>query len=160
MPVDMSSSVSIYMPNALSHMLCVICRFIYVECHVLAVASLHSDQLYAYLSTSLCMLCHRSHMPVTVYLHLYAGTWVPNICCKMPSLLIYQLQYVYIYMPAHECLAFSMSCQVSIYVKLLYLSSYAKCFVSRVICRMIWAICQNPYARLLYAKYYDHCYVF
>jgi hypothetical protein len=25
---------------------------------------------------------------------------------------------------------------------------------------MQWAICQTPYARLQYAKYYDHCYVF
>jgi hypothetical protein len=31
MPVDMSSSVSTYMPNALSHMLCVICRLSYAK---------------------------------------------------------------------------------------------------------------------------------
>jgi hypothetical protein len=53
MPVNMSSSVSTYMPKALSHMLCVICRLsyakarmpvLYVECHVLAIASLLSYQ--------------------------------------------------------------------------------------------------------------------
>jgi hypothetical protein len=88
------------------HMPRLVCRFLYVECHVLAVASLQSDQLYAYFSTSFHMLYVRSHMPVTVYLHLYAGTWVPSSslwvtklaymsnCCisvHMPSALFQEL---------------------------------------------------------------------
>jgi hypothetical protein len=56
------------------HMPRLVCRFLCVECHVLAIASLQSSQLYAYLSTSFCMLCARSRITVTVYLHLYAGT--------------------------------------------------------------------------------------
>jgi hypothetical protein len=96
-----------YVLYAGCHMPRLVCQFLYLECHVLVVTSLQSDQLYAYLSTSFCMLYARSHMPVTVYLHLYAGTWVPNICCDMPSLLICQLQYVCIYMPAHGCLVLS-----------------------------------------------------
>jgi hypothetical protein len=63
-----------YVLYAGSHMPRLICRFIYVECHVLVVTSLQSDQLYVYLSTSSCMLYARSHRPVTVYMHLYAGT--------------------------------------------------------------------------------------
>jgi hypothetical protein len=48
---------------------------LYVECHVLAVASLQSDQLYAYFSTSFHMLYAKiAYMPVAVCLQLYAGT--------------------------------------------------------------------------------------
>jgi hypothetical protein len=76
-PVAMTSLVSTlafrYVLYAGCHMPRLVGRFIYVECHVLVVASLQSDQLYAYLSTSICYNA-RSRMPVTVYLHLYAGT--------------------------------------------------------------------------------------
>jgi hypothetical protein len=78
------------------HMLYVICRLSYAKaympvfvCWVPYASQLlwvcYRTSLYAYLSTSLCMLYHRSHMPVTVYLHLYAGTWVPSLFYKSPS---------------------------------------------------------------------------
>jgi hypothetical protein len=84
MPVDMLSSVYLlicqvlypicYVIYAGCHMSRLICQLVYIECHVLVVISSQSDQLYAYFSTSFHMLYVRSHMPVTVYLHLYAGT--------------------------------------------------------------------------------------
>jgi hypothetical protein len=63
-----------YMLYAGCHIPSLICWFLYVESRVQAIASLQSDQLYAYFSTSLCMLYAKSRMPVIVYLHLYAGT--------------------------------------------------------------------------------------
>jgi hypothetical protein len=55
MPVDMSSSVYLligqmlypicYVLYAGCHMPRLVCRFLYVECHVLAIASLQSNQL-------------------------------------------------------------------------------------------------------------------
>jgi hypothetical protein len=83
MPVDMLSSVYLlicqmlyptcYVLYAGCHIPRLVCRFLYVECHVLVVASLHPNQL-------ICLSQYQ-------FLHaiLYAGTWVPNICCKMPS---------------------------------------------------------------------------
>jgi hypothetical protein len=76
-----------------------VCRFIYVECHVLVVTSLQSDQLYAYLSTSFCMLYVQSHMPVAVCLHLYAGTWVPSSSLWVAKLAYMSNWYISVYMP-------------------------------------------------------------
>jgi hypothetical protein len=121
------------------------CQISIVRCQVSLYANLGCYMTNCYLSV---------YMPSALFQELY----VESLCYM--SNLICQLQYVYTYMPAHECLIFSMSCQASFYVKLLYLSLYAKCFVSRVMYRMIWAICQTPYARLQYAKCYDHRYVF
>jgi hypothetical protein len=49
------------------------------------------------------------------------------------------------------------TCQVPYFI--CYMAN-AMCYMSSVICQMLWAICQTPCARLLYAKCYDHCYVF
>jgi hypothetical protein len=54
------------------HMPRLVCRFLYVECHVLTIASLQSSQLYAYLSTSLCMLYHRSRILALICRHMSA----------------------------------------------------------------------------------------
>jgi hypothetical protein len=76
-----------------------VCRFIYVECHVLVVTSLQSDQLYAYFSTSFHMLYVRSHMPVAVCLHLYAGTWLPSSSLWVAKLAYMSNCNISVYMP-------------------------------------------------------------
>jgi hypothetical protein len=90
------------------------------------------------------MLYVKSRMSVTVCLHLYAGTWVPSPSYELPSKLICQFQMLYD--------------NFSIYAECFI--SYAMCYMTSAICRMLCAICQTPYARLQYAKCYDHCYIF
>jgi hypothetical protein len=92
-----------YVLYADCHMPRLVCRFIYVECHVLVVTSLQSDQLYAYLSTSFCMLYARSHMPVAVCLHLYAGTWVPSSSLWVAKLAYMSNCYISVCMPNALC---------------------------------------------------------
>jgi hypothetical protein len=52
-----------------------------------------------------------------------------------------QLQYIYIYMPAHECPIFPMSCQVSLYVNLSYYMSncYISVYMPSVLLHMLYA---------------------
>jgi hypothetical protein len=129
-----------YVLYAGCHMPRLICQFLYVEYHMPA---------------SYCEFAIRPiYMPISV----------PVYACSVTDLTC-QLQYICIYMPAHECQIFVVRCQVCLYANLgcfilLYLSLYAKCFMSYTIYRVQWAICQTPYARLKYAKCYDHCYVF
>jgi hypothetical protein len=91
---------------------------------VLAIASLYGQiSLYAYLSTSFCMLYDKSRM------------------------------YAYIYMPAHECLVLPMSCQVSLYVNFrcyMTISVYmpnALFHMLSVICQVLYAECYGLYAK-------------
>jgi hypothetical protein len=63
----------------MSYVSAVICQGSYASLYVLNTMSkllqVYSYiSLYAYLSTSLCMLSVKTRMSATVYLHLYAGT--------------------------------------------------------------------------------------
>jgi hypothetical protein len=210
MPVNISSSVSAYMPNALSHVLCVICRLSYAKarmpvyicwmpcasCYKFTVRSViclsqyqfpHALSQILYASCSiLAFICRHmsakyllwyakfAYMPVAVYLHLYAGTWVPNICCDMPSLLICQLQYTCIYMPAHECQISVVICQVCLdascsilaficrHMSAKYLLWYAKfAYMPVAVCLHLYAGTWVPSSSLWVAKlaYMSNCYI-
>jgi hypothetical protein len=58
-----------------------------------------------------------------------------------------QLQCTYVYMPAHECLIFSMSCQVNLYVNL-------SCYMSN--CYILVHV-PSALFHMLYAEYYGLC---
>jgi hypothetical protein len=91
-----------------------VCWSLYVECHVLAVASLQSDQLYVYLSTSFSMLyymlaheCQISVVGCQVCLYVscsmstvYAGTWVPSSSLWVVKLAYMSNYYISVYMPS------------------------------------------------------------
>jgi hypothetical protein len=102
-----------------------ICQFIYVEYHMLA-------SYYEFIIIS-------GYMPISVSV---SACSVVNVAC--------QLQYTCIYMPAHECLTFPMSCQVSLYV---YLSCYmSNCYISvympTALFHILYAKCYVLYAKL------------
>jgi hypothetical protein len=108
-PVSISSSVSTYMPNALSHMLCVICRLSYAK---------------ARMPVFICWMPCASYYKFTVRSDYMPISVSVSACYK--SGLICQLQYTCIYMPAHECQISIVRCQVCL---------YASCSMSTVICR-------------------------
>jgi hypothetical protein len=76
----------------------------------------------------------------------YMPISVPVSACSVLNLAC-QLQYTCIYMPAHECLIFPMSCQVSLYVNI-------SCYVSisvympSALFHMLYAECYGLYAKL------------
>jgi hypothetical protein len=87
----------------------------------------------------------------------YMPISVPVSACSVTKLACH-LQYIYIYMPAHECQVFLVSCQVSLYVNL---SCYMmNCCISvsmpNALFHMLCVICQALYAECygLYAKLY------
>jgi hypothetical protein len=85
MSVNISSSVSVYMPNALSRMLYVICRLSYAKARMLV-----------YICWMPCASCCQftvklAYMPISV----------PVFACSVTDLTC-QLQYTCIYMPAHD----------------------------------------------------------
>jgi hypothetical protein len=120
-----------------------VCRFIYVECHVLVAASLQSDRLYAYLSISFCMLYARYRMPVTVYLHLYAGTWVPSSSLWVAKLAYMSNCYISVYMPSALFQELCAKCY-GLYAKLHMLDSYMPSALFQELC----AKCYGLYAKL------------
>jgi hypothetical protein len=134
MPVDISSSVSTYMPNVSSHMLYVICRLsyakahmpvLYVECHMLA------------------SYCEFAIIPV------YMPISVPVSACSMLDLTC-QLQYTCIYMPAHECQISVVRCQVGLYANLgCYMSNYyISVYMPNALCHILYTECNGLYAKL------------
>jgi hypothetical protein len=148
MPVDMLSSVYLLICQML-HLICcmlyagchmprLVCRFLCVEYHVLAIASLQSNQL-------ICLSQYQF-----LYAILYAGTWVPNIYCEMPSLLICQLQYTCIYMSACECQISVVRFQVSLYANLgCYISNcYLSVYMPSALFQELYAKCYGLYAKL------------
>jgi hypothetical protein len=104
-----------------------VCQFLYVKYHMLAT-------YYEFTVISVYMPYVNYRMPVIIYLHLYADTLVPSMSRELPSYLICQSQLLY--------------------VKLLYLSLCAKCFISYAICQMLCVLYQVLYAKchVLYAK--------
>jgi hypothetical protein len=136
------------MPNALSHMLCDICRLSYakarmpvfvcwIPCASYCKFTVKSAYMPISVPVSACyiicrhmsaqyllwdakcfisrviwwMLYAKSHMPVAVSLHLYAGTWVPS-----SSLWVAKLAYM-------------SNCNISVYMpNALFQELYAKCY--------------------------------
>jgi hypothetical protein len=147
MPVNISSSVSTYMPNALSHMLCVICRLSYAKARMPVFVCWMPCASYCKFTVE-SVICLSQYQ----FLHaiLYAGTWVPNICCEMLSLLICQLQYTCIYMPAHECHISVVRYQVSLYANLdCYMSNcYISVYMPSALSHIQYAECYGLYAKL------------
>jgi hypothetical protein len=102
-----------------------ICWFLYVEYHMLA-------SYYKFTVKS-------AYMPISV----------PVSACSVTNLTC-QLQYTCIYMPAHECLVFPMSCQVSLYVNLsCYISNCGiSVYMRNALFHILYAECNGLYAKL------------
>jgi hypothetical protein len=124
------------------HMPRLVCRFLYVEYHMLA---------------SYCEFAIRSgYMPISV----------PVSACSMLNL-AGPLQYTCIYMLAHECQISVVRCQVSLYANLgCYMSNcYLSVNMPSALFQELYAKYYGLYAKLhmldcKYAKYYDHRHVF
>jgi hypothetical protein len=78
-------------------------------------------------------------MPISV---LVSACSMFNLAC--------QLQYTCIYMSAHECQIFSMSCQVSLYVNLsCYMSNcYISVYMPSALFQELYTECYGLYAKL------------
>jgi hypothetical protein len=102
-----------------------ICWFLYVEYHMLA-------SYYKFTVKS-------AYMPISV----------PVSACSVTNLTC-QLQHTCIYMPAHECLVFPMSCQVSLYVNLsCYISNCGiSVYMWNALFHILYAECNGLYAKL------------
>jgi hypothetical protein len=78
-------------------------------------------------------------MPISVPVYAYS---MLKLAC--------QLQYIYIYMPAHECLILPMSYKVSLYANLgCFISNcYISVYIPSALFHMLYAGCYVLYAKL------------
>jgi hypothetical protein len=79
----------------------------------------------------------------------YMPISVPVSTCSVLNLAC-QLEYTCIYMPAHECLIFPMSCQVSLCANLsFYMTNcYISIYMPRALFHVLYAGCYGLYAKL------------
>jgi hypothetical protein len=110
---------------------CVICRLSYAK---------------ARMSVYICWVPYASEFTI---ISIYMPISVPVYACFMLKL-AYQLQYIYIYMSAHECLILPMSCQVSLYANLgCFVSNcYISVYMPSALFHMLYAKCYELYAKL------------
>jgi hypothetical protein len=104
---------------------CLICRLLYANSHM---------------SVFICWIPYASYYEFTV-ISVYMPISVP-VSAYSVSNLACQLYYTCIYMPAHECQIFPVSCLVRLYVNLsCYMSN---CYISF---HMLYAECYGLYAK-------------
>jgi hypothetical protein len=115
------------------HMLYVICRLSYAKSHMLVF---------------ICWMPCASYCKFTI-ISGYMPISVSVSACSMLNLAC-QLQYTNIYVPAHECLIFPISCQVSLYVNLSgYMSNcYISVYMPSALFHMLYVECYGLYAKL------------
>jgi hypothetical protein len=121
------------MPNALSHMLCVICRLSYAKAHM---------------PVFMCWMPCASCCKLTVK-SAYMPISVPVSACSVTDLTC-QLQYTSICIPAHECQISVVRCQVSLYANLdcFMTNCYLSVSMPNALSNILYTECNGLYAKL------------